>query len=48
MKKTGYISMKKTAIDLIFFQITQNLNTLDICVFLQVVDIFILHNLKKV
>ena len=30
-----------------FFQITQNLKTLEICVFLQVVDIFILHKLKK-
>ena len=30
-----------------FFQITQNLKTLDICGFLQVVDIFILYKLKK-
>ena len=30
-----------------FFQITQNLKTLEICGLLQVVDIFILHKLKK-
>ena len=30
-----------------FFQITQNLKTLKICGFMQVVDIFILHKLKK-
>ena len=30
-----------------FFQITQDLKTLEICGFIQIVDIFILHDLKK-